>query len=136
MVDTMRIFKTTWFARYSRKQGIHDADLCEAIRLAEAGKIDADLGGGVIKMRLPAQGKGKSGGYRTIIIFKHGHSAFYVYGFAKSDRANITASEVKQFKALASKLLNLDSQALQTLTDSQQLEEIHEVQKRRLRGHP
>ena len=46
-----RIFKNKWFFRFARKEGFNDPDLCEAIRNAEQGLIDTDLGGGVIKQR-------------------------------------------------------------------------------------
>ena len=45
----MRIFKNKAFTRFAKKSGIDDASLCKAIRDAERGLLDADLGGGVIK---------------------------------------------------------------------------------------
>ncbi len=48
---TVRIFKNTWFERYARKQRITDSALIDAVRRAERGQIDADLGGGVIKQK-------------------------------------------------------------------------------------
>lgn len=47
--------------------------LASAVRRAEAGLIDADLGGGVIKQRLARPGQGKSGGYRTFILFQRSY---------------------------------------------------------------
>ncbi len=41
----MRIFKTKAFARFVRKERIGDEQLVEAVERAEAGTIDADLGG-------------------------------------------------------------------------------------------
>jgi hypothetical protein len=85
----MRVFKTGPFARFAKHEGIADQELCEAVRRAEKGSIDADLGGGVIKQRLARQGQGRSGGWRSIVLFRRGDRAFFVYGFAKSDRDNI-----------------------------------------------
>jgi hypothetical protein len=48
----MRAFKTKPFARFAAKEGIADVVLRDAIGRAEAGLVDADLGGGVIKQRL------------------------------------------------------------------------------------
>ncbi len=93
----MRIFKSRWFQRFARKEGIADAALCEAIVRAEKGQIDADLGGGVIKQRIARPGQGRSKGCRTIILFRRGAKAFFVYGFAKSRRANINDDEEQQF---------------------------------------
>src|SRR6266436_7057973 len=84
----VRIFKSRWFERFARKEGIADAALRDAVSRAEKGQIDADLGGGVIKQRIARPGQGRSKGYRTIILFRHRARAFFVYGFAKNQRAN------------------------------------------------
>src|SRR5579863_4114209 len=93
----VRIFKSRWFQRFARKEGIADAALCEAIARAERGQVDADLGGEIIKQRIARPGQGKSKGYRTIIFFRRGTRAFFVYGFAKSRQANINDDEKQQF---------------------------------------
>ena len=76
----MRIFKSRWFQRFARKEGIADAVLREAVARAEKGQIDADLGGEVIKQRIARPGQGRSKGYRTIILFRRGAKAFFMYG--------------------------------------------------------
>jgi hypothetical protein len=53
------------------------------------GLIDADLGGGLIKQRIARAGKGRSGGYRTIIAYRRAGRAVFLLGFAKSERDNI-----------------------------------------------
>jgi len=108
----MRVFKTKPFARFASREGIADEELCEAVAQAERGLIDADLGGGVIKQRLAREGQGKSGGFRTILLFRRGVKAFFVYGFAKSDRDNIRRDELKAFRKLAGEMLTLDDKAL------------------------
>jgi hypothetical protein len=59
----VRIFKSRWFQRFARKEGIADAALREAVARAEKGQIDADLGGEVIKQRIARPGQGRSRGY-------------------------------------------------------------------------
>jgi hypothetical protein len=54
----MRVFKTKVFARFARRQGLDDESLCEAVNRAVRGLIDADLGGGLIKQRIRAEGEG------------------------------------------------------------------------------
>ena len=103
----MRIFKSRWFQRFARREGIADAVLREAVGRAEKGLIDADLGGGVVKQRIARRGQGRSQGYRTIILFRRGARAFFVYGFAKSGRANIDEDEREQFKDAAKIVLAL-----------------------------
>ena len=56
---------------------------------ARQGLVDADIGGGVIKQRIARKGQGRSGGSRLIMLFRKGALAFFVYGFAKSDRQNL-----------------------------------------------
>jgi hypothetical protein len=115
----VRIFKSRWFQRFTRKEGTADAVLREAITRAEKGQIDADLGGGVIKQRIAKPGQGRSKGYRTIIFFRRGTfpggRAFFVYGFAKSQRANIDDDEKVQFKEAAKHVLALTEQQLAEL---------------------
>lgn len=120
----MRIFKNAWFERFSRKQGISDAALIEAVQRAERGQMDADLGGGVIKQRIARGGQGKSGAFRTIILFRKQHRAFFVYGFAKSERSNIGIDEEKAFRKAAGYVLDLSDQHLAELVARQQFVEL------------
>lgn len=120
----MRVFKTKPFARFASHEGMADAELCEAVRRAEEGLIDADLGGGVIKQRLARKGQGKSGGFRSIVLFRRGEKAFFVYGFAKSDRDNIRRDELKAFRTLADEMLAYDDQTLKIVLRNGTLTEI------------
>ena len=104
----MQTFKTKAFARFAKREELEDAALCEAVRRAREGLIDADLGGGVIKQRVARKGGGRSGGFRTIVLFRRGTTAFFVYGFAKSDRANLRRDELATFRLLADEYLALN----------------------------
>jgi hypothetical protein len=104
-----------WFQRFAQKEGIAYAVLRQAVARADNGQIDADLGGGVIKQRIARPGQGKSKGYRTIILFKHGTTAFFVYGFAKSRQANISEDEAERFKEAARYVLALPAKQLTEL---------------------
>lgn len=84
----------------------------EAIQRARKGLIDADLGGGVIKQWIARKGRGKSGGFRSIVLFRCGGLAFFVYGFAKSGRQNLRRDELMAFRALADEMLVLDRSEL------------------------
>jgi hypothetical protein len=111
----VRIFKSKWFARFARKERISDSKLRELIEDAEAGKIDADYGDGVIKQRIARPNEGKSGGYRAIILFKHHERSFFVYGFAKNELDNIDESDERDFKELAKVLLEVADEDLESL---------------------
>jgi hypothetical protein len=108
----VRIFKNKSFARFARKARITDAVLCAAIADASRGLIDADLGGGVVKQRIARKGGGKSGGFRTIILFRLGERAFFVHGFAKNEQDNVRDNELAAFKMLAAEMLAYDDEAL------------------------
>ena len=94
---------------------IADAALREAVARAERGQIEPDLGGDVIKQRIARPGQGKSKGYRTVILFRRGEKAFFVYGFSKSQRANIDDDEEQQFKEAAKYVLALTEKQLAEL---------------------
>ncbi|ENW9433657.1 type II toxin-antitoxin system RelE/ParE family toxin [Salmonella enterica] len=124
MDGIVRIFKNAWFERFARKQCITDRALHDAIERAEKGLIDADLGGGVIKQRVARQGQGKSGGYRTIVLYKTTERAFFIYGFSKSDRENIDRAEETEFKKAAPHILSLTEEQIMLLIDKGQLTEV------------
>ena len=69
------------------------------------GLVEASLGGSVYKKRVASQGRGKSGGVRTLIAFRAKDKVFFMYGFAKNQRDNIKANELKALKTMASELL-------------------------------
>lgn len=98
-----------------RKEGLADESLRSTVTRVEAGQIDADLGGGVLKQRVARPGQGKSKGYRVIIFFRRGSNAFFMYGFAKSDQANISDHERAQFIAAATHILALTDEKLVAL---------------------
>lgn len=120
----MRIFKNKAFTRFARKSGIDDACLCKAVEEAEQGLIDADLGGGVIKQRIARSGGGKSGGFRTLILFRVGSLAFFVHGFAKNEQANIDDDELAALRKLASLMLAYDEAALRRALANKTLIEV------------
>lgn len=120
----LRIFKNAWFCRFARKEQIDDATLKDAIARAESGSIDADLGGGVIKQRIARLGEGKSGGYRSIILFRKEEKAFFVYGFSKSDRENIRPDETAGFKKLAKWYLALSEEQIERMLKDEGITEV------------
>jgi hypothetical protein len=103
----MRILKNTWFSHFAQKESIDDKTLKDIARQLEKGQFDASLGDGVYKQRIARSGEGKSGGYRSIIFFRKNKLTFFVYGFAKSRQANITKSELDDFRKLAGYMLSM-----------------------------
>lgn len=114
----MRIFKVKTFARFSRKEGLSDASLQEAVADAERGLIAADLGGGLIKQRVARAGGGKSGGFRTVIAFRSKDRAVFLFGFAKNDLDNIEDEVLRKLRTIAALWLDADEAALARGLDS------------------
>lgn len=120
----MSVYKTKEFSRFARKAELGNAELLEAAKAVASGEWDADLGGGVFKQRIAREGGGKSGGFRTIILFKVGGHSFFVYGFAKNERANITPKELKALKMLAATYLTLDAEGLKKASAAGEIAEV------------
>lgn len=120
----MRVFKNAWFGRFARKEKISAEVLWEAVDRAEKGLVDADLGGGAIKQRIARPGESKSKGYRSIVLYRKGEKAFFVYGFPKSDLGNIRDDEQEQFKKAAKSILALSDEQIRQLIENGQFEEV------------
>ena len=108
----MQAFKTKWFAKWAAGQKLADEALTAAVADMEQGLVDAELGGQVVKKRVALPGKGKRGSTRTLVAFRQEDKAFFIYGFAKNERANISAKELKALKRLARELLSYTKPAL------------------------
>lgn len=124
----MQVFKTKWFARYTRREGISDKDLREAIERAENGSIDADLGGGLIKQRVARPGRGRSGGYRTIVAYRKKHRAIFHYAFAKSERENIGTDETASFRSAGEYWLSVDAMTIRRSLEDSAIQEVDDGQ--------
>lgn len=119
-----RVFKNRHFSRWLRKTALMDSALCRAVTEMECGLIDVDLGGGVIKKRVALPGRGKSGSLRTLLATNRDDRWFFVFGFAKNERENISAKELEALRMLAEDLLKLSSTALDIDIENGVLQEI------------
>ena len=122
----MRIFKTKGFARFVRREQIADKTLLEAIVQAERGLIEADLGGGLIKQRIARQGKGRRGGYRTIIVYREKDRAVFLFGFAKSEKDNIGKDELVTLKEAAAQWLSAADERLAIAIAANEIQEVED----------
>ena len=92
----MSVYQTKEFARFASKEKLSATVLLKAAADVAHGNADANLGGGVFKQRVARKGEGKSAGFRTILFCKAGRHIFFLYGFAKSERANVSPKELKR----------------------------------------
>jgi len=120
----MRVFKTRAVVRFCKREAITDEQLADAIRRAERGLIDADLGRGLIKQRVARPGKGRRGGWRTLIAYRHAERAVFLFGFAKSDRDNIGPQHTADLKDAARDVLALSSEEIASRLAAQTLTEV------------
>ncbi|MCX7177019.1 MAG: type II toxin-antitoxin system RelE/ParE family toxin [Proteobacteria bacterium] len=120
----MRAFKTRTFQRWASKAGVTDGVLIVVVAQLERGLIDADLGGNLFKHRVALPGRGKSGSTRTIIATRFAGVLFFLYGFEKSERDNITAKELLLYQRFARELLGLTEGQISTALAGQVLIEV------------
>jgi hypothetical protein len=120
----VRLFKLKAFARFQRREGIADKVLSKAIGGVEKGIIDADLGGGLIKQRVARPGQGKRGGFRTIVAYRRGNRAIFLFGFAKSERENLNHDELAQLQRIGRAYLGLDDEGLEAAITADELMEV------------
>jgi len=107
-----------------RKTGLTESALCLALVKMVSGLIDADLGGGVFKKRVATPGRGKSASARTLLVTNRAGGWFFVFGFEKNERSNITGKEVEALQRLAADLLRLSTSQLDKHVGSDALKEI------------
>jgi hypothetical protein len=119
-----RVFMTRQFLRRLRKTKLTESALCLAVTETSNGLIDADVGGGVLKKRVAMPGRGKSGSARTLLATNRASRWFFVFGFEKNERSNVTAKEVEALQQLAADLLRLSPSQLDEHVGSDTLKEI------------
>jgi len=120
----MKKLMTKSFARWAKKQNIPTTELVKALKEVESGIYEVNLGGHLIKKRIRFQGKGKSGSGRTVICYKYADRAFFVYGFAKNEKSNLSSKELLAFKELAKVLLSLSNKNLELAIEKEELIEV------------
>jgi hypothetical protein len=124
-----RVFKTRHFARWLRKTELNDTALCQAVREMAEGLVDADLGRNVVKKRVALPGRGKRSGARTLVATRQASRWFFVFGFEKNEKANVSQTELEALQLLAADLLALSGAQLDIAVADGALQEIcHEHQ--------
>jgi hypothetical protein len=119
-----RVFKTRHFERWMRKIELTDLVLCKAVTEMVSGLIDADLGGGVVKKRVALSGRGKRSGARTLVATNKATRWFFVFGFAKNEKDNISDAERQWLQAMADDMLARTDKQLDRAVDEGALLEI------------
>ena len=119
-----KVFRSRPFSRWMRRAGLTDEALLNAVREMAQGLVDADLGGGVVKKRVTLPGRGKRAGARTIVATRMAGRWFFLYGFEKNERANISTAELKALQEYAKDLLELDAGQLAAIVSAGEMTEV------------
>ncbi len=119
-----RIFITKPFARWLNKNALNHRSLLGAVEEIERGLIDVDLGCNVYKKRVKLQGMGKRGGARVVVATKLLRCWYFMFGFTKNEKSNISNEELIYFQETAKRLLSLVDREIAIAIDEGKLEEI------------
>ena len=111
----MLFLKNKWFNKWSSKNKIKNKDLLEGISNIKNNIGIVSLGSHLYKVRLLSETKGKSGSFRTLIVYKKEKLAIYIYGFSKNEKGNINNKELTLFKKLAKDILTLNEKLIELL---------------------
>ena len=65
-----------------------------------------------------------SGGFRTIIAYRRGSRAVFLFGFAKSERDNLDDDELAQWQRVGRVYLGLDDEGLEAAITVEELMEV------------
>ncbi|MBS3891864.1 type II toxin-antitoxin system RelE/ParE family toxin [Serratia marcescens] len=115
------IYLTKAFQTVAGDERISDATIVKAAREMQNQLYDANLGGCVYKKRIARAGAGKRGGYRVLIVFRDEERLFFMRGFAKSERENISTDELQGLKHLAALYLDYSPFRLYQLVNNREL---------------
>ena len=95
-----------------------DDALRDALERTIKGPGVVDLGGSVYKIRIAKNGQGRSGGFRTILIYKKGKRSLFIYGFEKNDQDNIDKGTLADYKKYATTFLDYTENDINRLVDN------------------
>ena len=119
-----RIFTTKTFSKWQRKTGMSDQSLIKAIQEIQSGLVDAQLAKGLVKKRVAQSGRGKQSSARTLVATYFEDRWFFIFGFLKNEKSNITAKELQWLMSFAQQLLDLRDDELSMAIEAGELCEI------------
>lgn len=116
----MKQFKIKKFNSEVKKIDLKDDILVETLNdfllLNRDEQLKFSLGANLYKLRIATkEGRGKSGGSRSILAFKNDTGVYWLHLFSKNEKGNITTTELKKLKHLADIMLSLTDKQLAKL---------------------
>ena len=110
----MQVYETKKFKKWAAKNKIAGEKLLNVVSEIDSGLGIVNLGGDLYKARI-AKNKGKSGGYRTIIIYKKGFRSLFIHGYGKNDKPDISDAEKLFYKNYARDFLNYTKEGIEKM---------------------
>lgn len=96
------------FQRRAKTVMSNDEREAAIVWIAENPEAGTPLGGGLRKVRIPREGGGKRGGFRTIYVFGGRHMPiFLITVFAKNEKANLTPKEQAAAVELSKEIVSM-----------------------------
>lgn len=120
----MRILKTNGFTKFAKKERITDRMLRDTVKEIANGLKGSPQGSSVYKQRVARPGKGKSGGFRTMIVFRKEDRVIFIEGYAKNEQSTLSPVELKVVRKFATELLKWTDRELDALVKQGVLQEI------------
>ncbi|KTC73898.1 hypothetical protein Lbir_0954 [Legionella birminghamensis] len=126
----MKHLKIKKFTNEANKIGLKDEVLINTLdgffKLSRDEQLKYSLGAGLYKLRVATnEGRGKSGGSRSILAFKKDNGIYWLHLFSKNNKGNVTTSELKKLKQLADIMLGLDNEQINKLITLGELFEVN-----------
>ncbi len=120
----MRVLKTNGFTKFAKKESITDRMLRDTVKEIVKGLTGSPQGSSVYKKRVARPGKGKSGGFRTMLVFRKEDRVIFIEGYAKNEQSTLSQVELKVIRKFATELLKWTEKELDTLVKQGVLQEI------------
>jgi hypothetical protein len=120
----MNIFITKKFDKLLKSENLNRHEL-ESVIDDILKNRSISLGAKLFKVRMKAMRRGKSGGYRVIVFLKVREHMIFLVVFAKSDRENITGSELKALKLYSKELDCLSHNEIELMVENGSLIKLH-----------
>lgn len=126
----MKHLKIKKFNNEAKKVDLKDEILTETLNeffeLSRNDQLKFALGAGLYKLRIATkEGRGKSGGSRSILAFKNDNAIYWMHLFSKNDKENVTTSELKKLKYLADIMFALTDDQISKLINLGELCEVN-----------
>ena len=125
----MKHLKIKKFSSEAKRANLIDQILIhtlnEFFNLSREERLKYSLGAGLYKLRIVTkEGRGKSGGSRSILAFKKDNGIYWLHLFSKNDKENVTTSELKKLKQLSDIMFTLTDEQVKNLVNLGELCEV------------